>query len=391
VEVGFVMPKIRLNDKTVRGLKARPGAAFTEYVDTLSPGFGVRVYPSGRKSFWVRYRVNGAKRRKQLGLYPEVAVATARQRAQELPREQRQARGRDASSVTLAELAEEYLTKHAELKKKPRSVQEDRRILHKEILPAWGHLCLEEIDVERSADLFDAIAARGAPIMANRTRALASKMWSFAMARGWVRWNPIKATEKPGVERRRDRVLSWTEIASLWQVWEAERSLASAAFQVLLLTGQRKQEVIAMTWSELDDEGWWTMPVMRVKTNNPHRVPIVAQMRRILARLEPLRGDGDFVFASRDRQGRPSHITELKTANRRYIRLTGIEGWSPHTLRHTAVTRMAELKIPRHIRELIFNHAPGGTNARYDHWEYADEVKAAMKRWADHLESVVAS
>jgi site-specific recombinase XerD len=86
---------------------------------------------------------------------------------------------------------------------------------------------------------------------ANRVRALISKIFAFGLARDIVEVNPVAGLPRPGEERRRQRVLTEEEIWTLWGIWEAEASISSAAFRMLLLTAQRKQEVLTMRWADV--------------------------------------------------------------------------------------------------------------------------------------------
>jgi integrase len=123
--------------------------------------------------------------------------------------------------------------------------------------------------------MLDEIAGRGSGIMANRTRALTSKIFNFAIQRGVVEYNPIHNVPIPGEERRRDRVLSEEEIRHVWRVLDCERLAIAATLKLALLTVQRRSEVLGIRWEELDLEtGWWTIPAERAKNKLAHRVPL---------------------------------------------------------------------------------------------------------------------
>ena len=263
------MAKLRLNDKTVRGLVSQPGRSYTEVWDTILPGFGVRVFASGRRSWFVRYRTNGRQVRSGLGQYPQVGVAEARELAQVKMNEPTTV---ETGAVTVTDLVELYQELHAP-KKRQSSRVEDDRIIAKDIRPNLGTELLTNVGVAEVAGVIDGVARRGSPIMANRTRALLSKLWAFGMARGLVSSNPVTATERPGVERPRERVLSDDEIRQLWTVWESEGSLMSSLFQLLMLTAQRSGEVKAMAWDEIDGE-LWTIPAEKAKNSRSHDVPL---------------------------------------------------------------------------------------------------------------------
>ena len=135
----------KLTDKLVREL-APPANGNRIVYDAEVKGFGVRITAAGARSFILNYRINGRERRHTIGQFPAWSVRTAREEAASLKRDID--RGRDPvgereearSAPTVSELAERYIAEHAEAKKKPRSVEEDRRNIRLHVLPALGKL-----------------------------------------------------------------------------------------------------------------------------------------------------------------------------------------------------------------------------------------------------------
>jgi hypothetical protein len=157
----------------------RPTDTRTEYFDASVTGLALRVTPRGHKSWTVIYRHRGRDRRVTLGNATTIALAEARDRARALLRDVRD--GRDPANAkreardadTIGDLATTYIEKHA--KRKKRSWKTDDQILRAEILPHWRDRAVKDIMRRDVRALVDGIAARGAPIMANRTAALLSK------------------------------------------------------------------------------------------------------------------------------------------------------------------------------------------------------------------------
>jgi integrase len=166
-------------------------------------------------------------------------------------------------------------------------------------LPAFGFRQLVDIRRRDVRELVEDIARkRNAPIMANRTLGVLSRMFNFALEREWIEANPAARIPEPGEERSRDRVFTNEELRELWTALsslaiseepdsDVERSeplpdkpprritrATAQAFQVQLLTAQRPGEVRSMRWTDVDlATGWWSIPSTVAKNAKPHRVP----------------------------------------------------------------------------------------------------------------------
>ncbi len=131
------------------------------------------------------------------------------------------------------------------------------------------------------------VALRGTPIAANRLRALLRKVFNFAVEQEIVESNPVTHVPRPGVEQRRDRVLSADEIRNLWTQLDDETPQMAAAFRLRLITAQRGGEVRNMQWADVDlESGIWTVPGEHAKNGMPHRVPLTDPARDILMALK---------------------------------------------------------------------------------------------------------
>jgi integrase len=250
----------------------------------------------GKKAWVVRYRVHGRLRRLTLGTYPVIGLADARQRAKlamlevssgsDPAVEKRAAR----TAETFGNLAEECLERHAKIKK--RSWKEDERILNAELLPHWKHTPLRDLKRREVRNLVHAIAARPAPIMANRTLALVRKMLNFAIESEWMEANPASLIPKPGAEQSRDRVLTRNEIKAFWVAVEEEPPAIRAWLRLRLLTVQRGGEVVRMRWRDVDLQNkWWTIPAENEEQADPSR-PAERDGRDVAARAPVIRNTG---------------------------------------------------------------------------------------------------
>jgi integrase len=379
------VPTAHLTDRKVQSLAT--SSVQEDFWDDRLPGFGVRVTQAGRKTFVVRYRVGTLRRRLSIGLYPALSLAQARDRAKEVLYEVHrggdpQAERRDAESF--AELAAEYLEKHA--KRKKRTWRDDECKINREILPYWKHLKAKEIRRRDVIVLLDRIVERGVPQQANRVKSLISKIFNFGINRGIVEANPAHLLERPAEEHARERVLTESEIRVLWQALDRETLPIRVLFKLRLLTAQRGGEIVSMRWQDVEG-GWWTIPGAVAKNGLSHRVPLSVQAQALLEELRPVTGDSEWVFASSVSRG-----TYMKWASgaaaRKLVKTTGID-FVPHDLRRTAASLMTSIGVPRLVVAKILNHVETGVTAVYDRHSYDAEKKQALALWGNKVEAIL--
>lgn len=404
---------------TDRGLQAlKPHSVRVDVWDRKLHGFGVRVAPSGRKTFVALFRHQRRLRRLTLGVYGKLTLVDARKMAREALRQAEQ--GRDPAAEkhaalgaeTFGELADLFIEKHA--KRHKRSWQDDQRLIKRE-LSAWKHTKATEIKRSDVRPLLEAIADRPAPILANRILALVRKIFNFGISRDLLTVNPCWQLERPAKERRRDRVLNEDEIRRLWAGLEAEATAGRIAiatyYKLRLLTAQRGQELERMRWRDVDRAAFvWTIPGADSKNGLAHRVPLSPLAWRLLEdlkaatlieleqvnvgrelkkspRLEP----SQYVFPSPRRvNGDQPWGRNLQNAIDRIRRAAGVEDWTGHDLRRTAASHMTASGIPRLVVAKILNHVETGVTAVYDRHSYDAEKRAALEAWSRKLEGMVA-
>lgn len=393
----------RLTDARIRSLRAK--SERYEVWDT-EPGFGLRIAPSGRKSFVYLYRFEGKPRRLTLGAYPRMSLADAREQVAiaakkvdkdiDPGKEKVQSRKglRDAESFEV--LARQWVDRWAKPNRK--SWKEAERQLELDAIPAWGKRKAYDIKRRDVIDLIEGIVDRGSPVMANRTLQLVKQVFTFGVQRGIVDASPAVAIDKPAKETRRDRVLSDLEIKAFWN--GLDRAMMTegvrTALKLCLVTAQRRAEVTGMRRSEIDGS-WWTIPKERTKNGKAHRVPLSPLAKKLIAQAD----GNDYLFPSgrkRDTEGKPIPIepralTNAITKNRtRKIDETLIwdfPRFCTHDLRRSAATKMAELGTPRFDIGKVLNHSDHEITAVYDHYAYDVEKKKALLKWSKCLEEIL--
>jgi integrase len=249
-------------------------------------------------------------------------------------------------------------------------------------VPKLGTRRPDEITRTELVDLLDGIADRGAPIQANRTAAVISRLFSWMLDRGDVETSPAVRLPKPGTERARERVLSDDEIKKLWSVWDAMAWPFGWIFQLLLVTAQRRGQAAGMAWSELDlKRKVWTSPT---KAQHLHEIPLSPLALEIIGRVKKYE-DAEFLFSTTGK----TPASGFSKAVADSIKDCGVDGWSPHDLRRTAATNMARLGIPKLTISRVLDHAEGGVTELYVRHSYFDEKRQALGIWGRRLDEIL--
>ena len=394
------MANKKLTDRAVKLLKPRD--ARFEVWDSSTPGFGVRVSPAGRKSFVYLYRFEGLARRMTLGVYPRVSLASARTR-QAKAKELLDEKGRDPGaelvkgkrahrdSPTVNDLIDEFIEKWAKPRK--RSWKEDERQLKSNVKLFIGRKKARDVTKRDIIQILDAIVDRGAPIAANRTLAVMRKMFRFGITRDLVPHNPCEAVQAPAEEHQRDRVLSAAEIKRIWKKLEGDDLAMTSGIrlclQLVLVTAQRRGELVLAEWSDFDLAlGWWTIPEEVAKNKLRHRVPLSPFALKLLKSAKKAAGDSEMVFPNPSGTG-PIRNDAVSKAVRRNEKAFGIDHFTPHDLRRTAASHMASMGTSRVTIGKILNHVEPGVTAVYDRHSYDQEKRKALNAWGRKLESIV--
>lgn len=365
-------------------LAHRASAARQDVPDIVVPGMIVRLGPTG-PVFSVRFRRQGKYRRHPLGRYPKLSLYDARELAREVLG--RLERGQDpAGGDSFAGLCELYVAQHARRVKRPASAAEDERMINAYLLPAFGRRAAAEIRRRELLDLLHEIAAR-APVQANRVRALLSKLFMFALQREIVDTSPVIGIPRLAPEVRRDRVLSPQEVADLWRALDKRHPIIAGVLRFLLLTGQRMSEARLARWEDVDGE-WWTIPAAIAKNKRRHRVPLGPQALAILEGATAIAlEDNGLIFPSPRRPGRPLSPTALSHVTAAMGEDLGF-AFTPHDLRRTAASGMAELGHGAHVGKVL-NHTDPSVTAIYDRHHYDAEKRAALEAWGAHVEQII--
>lgn len=397
---------------TVKGIEAlKPDPAKRlEIPHPATPGLYLVMQPSGAKSWALRYRFAGKPAKLTLGKWPIMGIAEARTAAGDALQEVEHGRNPAAAKkAAKADRREALLTERDKVKtlvadfdkrhlSKLKSAAEVRRALDKYVVAKWGDRDIQEITKRDVIDLLDRIADNGHGYMANRVLAYAGKFFNWCVERDILAKSPSDGVRPPQKEQPRDRVLSDDEIRWFWQACDKVGTPFGQFGKMLLLTGQRREEVAGLPYAEIDGD-LWRLPSDRVKNGRAHDVPLSTAAADVLASV-PAIGKSAYVFTttglgpikgySRAKARIDAAMTKIATKEREEP--VEIDAWRFHDLRRTAATGMQKLHIATPVVEAALNHVSGsraGIVGTYQHHDYREEKRAALEAWGRFVTELV--
>jgi integrase len=378
------------------------------------------VQPSGVKSWALRYRrrSDGKAIKHTIGGYPAVTLKDARTAATVLRAEIE--RGADPHGVRIAArrqtvddsfeaVARRYIADLQRRQKRSwewyarllglapngspetldiiRDGSADRRGRRRvSFVDRWGARRIGDITDTDIVHALDQVSGH-APITANRLHAVLSSLFGWARGKRLVASNPCTGLDRPAEERSRDRVLDDKELRKVWLAASELGHPHVGIVRLLILTGQRRNEIAALRWSEIDlAERALHLPAARTKNGRPHDVPLSASALAIIAGLPRLIG-AEHVFTVRRKP-----IVNFSHMKARLDAASGVTDWTLHDLRRTVASGLQRLGVRLEVTEALLNHRSGsmaGIVGVYQRHDYADEKRDALARWADHVDAMV--
>jgi integrase len=417
---------------------AKPRKARYDVTVTNRTGLMVRVHSSGVISFRFRYKRAGETFVIVLGEYGRQGISLKRayemhdQARSELeqgldPIEEQQKRERAVEQVradraaagSVAEIVEQFVHRKLRAERwdeetgawvreskgdkkvriRPRKRPEVAEALLKaNLVDKIGTQTARDITRRQLIQLLDDIVDRGAPVTANRVYSLLKQCFEFAAAKELIPASPMAGVLRPGGDEvPRDRALNEDEVRTFWTKLEsaAMSRTSQLGLKLLLVTAQRRGEITAARWQQFDLEtGLWTIPAELSKNGKAHKVPLSPLAVKILGELHAITGTRPYVLASQHKNTKPDEPAServLSRAVRDNAEHWEIPHFTPHDLRRTAASMMTRIGVPRLHVEKILNHTLSDIAEVYDRHDYFDEKKAALTRWAEHLQTILAS
>jgi integrase len=363
---------------------------------TVPRGLAVRVTKDGAKAFVMDYRVGARQRRYTIGRWPDwsalAAVKEARLLRQRIDRGDDPLAEREAvreaakpqpepqPEKTVAAVIDEFLAGHVE--KRLRRPENYRDALGRLVKPAIGSLPIYGLRRSQIASMLDGIEEQSGAVMADRALDYLSSALNWYAARDDDFSPPLLKGLKRATGRSRDRTLNDDEIRTVWRAAE-DKGTHGAVVRFLLLTGQRRGDVYGMAWSELDDDGVWTIPAERYKTGRAHTVPL---SKAALAIVKSQPRNGPLVFPDHDGAVFDAGGYRKRLLDAAITKANGgkaLPRWTLHDLRRTARTLMARAGVRPDFAERVVGHVVGNRVAGiYDRYTYDEDKRAALEALA---------
>lgn len=441
-------------DIQIQQLKPKK-SAYRVFEKGSDPGFHVKVYPSGKKTFFKMYRYEGQDRFYNCGPYRKDSKSLTKARAscraaqyllddnidprehkEETERAEREARKLAKSMGTVNALFEQYIDRLEGQGK--RSADEVKRIWLADVATVIGRLKANEVTPADISEVLRPIIngtptpkkvahpipkkytqkpgarkskprKRPAPTLANRCRAYLMAAFEFGMKWDHDPKRPVNETlfsidsnpvakvpnhrdaEKPG-----ERALTADEVRACWPMGNDQVKVDlvwGLAFRLLIITGQRVEQVLHAKWTEFDlKKPEWAIPTSRTKKQDrPHIVPLTPLAVEVLAELHPITGNSDYLFPQTRDKEKPRTTSGFKGALARYAKLVDVERFNARDIRRTVKTLMGERGISKECRDRVQNHALTDVSSKsYDRYEYWREKTEALNDWDTGIRRLLA-
>jgi len=440
------MVRKNLTDRYLKSLKPAPNGRPYEVMDSVIKQMGVRVMgtvasPVLTFILIARFPPSTNPTRRALGAYVEspkgasnrdptvdellaldvLTLAEARLKAQEWLRmigrgidpaieteRRRQARTRQQKNTFLA-VFEDWVREKLPDERKGKVVERDVR---REFVPKLGSLPITEIT---DLDVLGIINAkkRTAPVQARNELGHIKRLFKWAIDQRvyGLKTSPcdsLKPATIIGEKKSGTRILSDAELFALWRAVKRLPYPHKQAYQILVLTALRLNEVADASWPEFDlANRLWVVPAIRMKAKNskarPHAVPLTDDVLAILTKL-PRFKRGNFLFSTmfgekpvwmNDKIKKRVDARMLRTlralARRRGDDPAMVEfpPWTNHDIRRTVRSNLSRLRVTEEAREAVLAHVRSGIKRTYDHHDYLDEKREALELWSARLRSIV--
>jgi integrase len=416
------VPTLKLTARALDNLPL-PSSGRVEYFDEALPGFAVRIFPSGRRVFTLLYRRKGGRAKKKervdLGTYPPLTLAQARELASKLKaeiqlgkdprRERTPARPADATVMaadgpTVNQLCDAYLV-HPSGGGRLRAAStlpHYRRLIAAEIVPAFGDRRAAAITRTEVREWSERLADEK-PVVANRAFAVMRRSYEWALGRDLVQSSPFVGIHKPAAEVPRDRVLSDDEIRAVFDALRHERPIIAGLWELLFYTAVRPGTALAARWTHIDlPRKVWDVPVTKRARGSPEGagkpfiVPLSPEAVAVLKLLQPFSAHTAYVFpGGSPRRATPDAERNLFSPQKSIQRLrqtTGIRDLQMRDIRRTVATGLGKLKVPPVTISRVLDHTIQGVGQVthvYAKYDFLEEKREALELWGRHLAALV--
>jgi len=376
---------LKLSEKIIRDTEVPQNGRL---VLTDGRGLQLRITTKNVRSWSLQYSFKGRKMKETLGHWPSVSLANARKLADIArlqvasgvdPQDAKRKAKRDR--LSFLEAWENFDALHiSDLK--PKTAKEYRRSAAVDILPRFKSIALKDVKKADVVALIDRIRRR-APILANRTLALLLKFFKWCLGRDYIELNPALGIPRPKKEVPRDRVLSLSEMQTIFIASSQLSNGNQLLVKLMLLTGQRESVIARLEQSELHDDHL-EIQRDRNKSGERIRVPLSPIAQQLIADLGSK--EGRFVVSTTGGDKPISGFSKLKT---KLDLLTGFsQPWRMHDMRRGISTYLEENGLDRAYTARILNHKDASVTGIYARPEHRQHLERVMARWSEVLSGI---
>jgi integrase len=395
--------KIELNDRYLRGLM-KPDMEHMEVSDTKRAGLRIRVYPRTSKFkerrivFMYEKRVKGGPKRKHtFGAWPQLSLAEARQMALEIELEankgidrvelKRQQQLIEETAKAGLTTVQEVIATYDKLHLSSIKTRDERNRQLNQSLEKHLNKSIKDLTRKDLQEAVDAKANTGRKPYANRIRAALVAFAKWAWVRGYIDSDIGAGIAKATREAARDRVLSITEVQTIWNATYEMGELWGPLLRLVILTGQRRSEIAELQWNEIDlVKAQMVKSGMQTKNGKPHTTHLAAPALRELQELSQSKNDNKWVFSTTGK----TPVSGLSKVKSRLDKILGddFEPWRIHDIRTGLASALAETGEPENVVDRILNHsasgsAPSAVARVYNQADMLPQRARALDKWAD--------
>jgi integrase len=392
---------MKFTDKHIKGLKPK-AKPYRIYEKGTDKGFGLQITPTGSISFFVQYAEEAKQKFYNLGRYPSVSLAGARELCREIrlridqgidPRKT----PKQAVYGSVSDLFDYYTaTMQTSEKKTWETVKNALDYNCQSILKIPANT-VEPIHIRTI--LYD-IISRGSPVQANRVRSYLRRAFELGIFHDNdpknlkssitfnIKSNPVDFVPKDGsAESVGERNLSFQEIKLIWNE-SGLNGQFDLVLKLLIIYGCRPWELLGAEKSEFDFEALlWSIPPVRVKNKRWLLLPITPMALETIKNLVDYSRNSAYLVPGRHNDNKPIYKTSLQHAT---DRITIIDKFLPRDIRRTVKTRMGEIGIDKSIRDRLQNHALNDVSSRhYDRYDYIKEKRDTLLIWEEKLGDLI--
>ena len=397
-----IVPTQKLTKRAVDAASSNGRDTF--YWDEELRGFGLKVTGAGNKTYVVQYRMGGrgaATRRYTIGGQGAWTPAAARDEAVRLLR--LAAAGTDPVTASREKqrvdrelrfdaYAARFLSDYGKREWRPRTFASAESNMRRWVLPVIGRKSLPNIRRRDLTEVFDRLSP-DSPALPRNLFALIRKLFVWAVERGDIDQSPMDGMKSPPAVESRDRILGDQELMMIALFAEDLGTPFEQFVRMLVVTGQRRDEVAGMRWSELNRSATlWTIPAARSKNKRVHRFPLNSIAVRALDKI----ADGEkwptagLVFTTTGSTPISGFSKMKKRLDAAIERGRGapVVPWRLHDLRRTFATNMQRLGVRFEVTEALLNHISGskaGVAGVYQRHDWTPEKADAVRLWAEKL------